>query len=201
MPEPFISREDLSDHMHLPTGSLDEDDAALQAVDAACDWVRDLTGQTFNYATDDVILMDGDGVSEKLLLPEMPVEEVSSVVVAEWAEVEGYTWTIQDDGCLIAQWLPEGATQSYPLVWPRGRNNVEITYTHGFQDADFPRSLRMVALKLASRFYTQTGGVVFESLGQRSVRYETDAGKLETGDRLILRRHTYHRQPSRVVVA
>ena len=58
-----------------------------------------------------------------------------------------------------------------------GRNNVEITYTHGYSDEDFPRSLRMVALRIAARFYTQTGGVVFESLGQRSVRYESDAGQ------------------------
>lgn len=200
MPEPFISRDDLADHLHLPAGQLEDDEAALQAVDAACDWVRDLTGQTLNYATDDVILMDGSG-TDALLLPEVPVEEVSAVTVADWADVEGYQTTLHDDGVLIAEWLPEGATQSYPMVWPRGRNNVEITYTHGYSDENFPRSLRMVALRIAARFYTQTGGVVFESLGQRSVRYETDAGKLESGDKLILRRHTYHRQPSRRVVA
>ena len=45
-------------------------------------------------------------------------------------------------------------------AWPKGRNNVEITYSHGYADADFPRSVRMVAVRLAARFYQQPSGVV-----------------------------------------
>ena len=33
--------------------------------------------------------MDGSG-TDALLLPEVPVEEVSAVTVADWADVEGY---------------------------------------------------------------------------------------------------------------
>jgi hypothetical protein len=203
MPAPFISRDDLADHLHMAAGSLETDEAALQAVDAACDWLRDLTGQTFNYVTDDVVLMDGTG-TDALLLPELPVEEVSSVVVTGEEEFTELTYTLHDSGILMRAWeTNEGFVNPLPYAacWPKGRNNVEVTYTHGYSDDVFPRSLRMLAVRLAAGFYqAPAGGVTFESLGQHSVRYaEGGPTALSTTEQLIVRRHTYHRQPSRVV--
>jgi hypothetical protein len=199
MPDPFISRDDLADHLHLPDGSLDADEAALQAVDAACDWLRDLTGQLFNHVEDETILMDGTG-TDALLLPQLPVEEVSTVVVQGQEDSTDYGFTLHDSGVLLRIWDPVDALTTSWAKWPKGRNNIEVTYTHGYADADFPRSIRMLAVRMAARFYQQAPGVVFESLGQRSVRYDTDAGDLSTAEKLIVRKHTYKRQPSRVVV-
>jgi hypothetical protein len=200
MPEPFISRDDLADHLHLPAGALDEDEAALQAVDAACDDLRDRTGQLFNHVADETILMDGTG-TDALLLPQLPVEEVSSVVVQGYESAEGYAFALHDSGVLLRIWEPTGTVVASEARWPKGRNNVELTYTHGYADADFPRSIRMLAVRMAARFYQQAPGVVFESLGQHSVRYDTDAGALSSAEALIVRKHTYKRQPSYVVVA
>jgi hypothetical protein len=196
MADPFISRDDLADHLHLPTGQLDDNEAALQAVDAACDWVRDLTHQTLNHVEDDVVLLDGTG-TDALLLPETPVEEVSLVVVAGDEDATDWSFALHDSGVLMRMWAPEGSVAPTAAVWPKGRNNVEVTYTHGYADADFPRSIRKLALKIAARFYENPSGAVFESLGQRSVRYQADPLDLSTTEKLIIRKHRRKRQPSR----
>lgn len=207
MPAPFISREDLADHLHLADGALDDDDAALQAVDAACDMIRDLTGQMFNRVADDEILMDGTG-TDALLLPELPVEEVSSVVVTGEEDFTGYTYTLHDSGVLLRSYNTEnvsgwdGCAAHHGLRWPKGRNNIAITYTHGYTDAEFPRSVRMLALKLAETFYrSRPAGLVSETLGQHSVNYASEGTFLSPGEQLIIRKHTYRRQPARVVAA
>ncbi len=198
MAAPFISRDDLGDHL----GGIDlsTDASALQAVDAACDWVRDITGQVLNYVEDEVVLMDGTG-TDALLLPQLPVVEVTDVIVGDYADQSNYRWTLHDDGVLMWEWLVEGSSIAPTRArWPIGRNNVEITYTHGYTDATFPRSLRMVALEIAARFYRQPGGAVFEQLGQHAVRWDSSPGDLPAGFDRILRKHTFKRQPSRVVV-
>jgi hypothetical protein len=198
MPAPFISRSDLAVKMGLADDALEDSEKALQAVDAACDWIRDLTGQEFNRSEDDTILMDGTG-RDALLLPQLPVESVASVTVAGEEEWMGYSYELHDSGVLMRTWEAFDITvAASSAIWPKGRNNVEVTYTHGYSDDEFPRSVRMLALERAERIYKGSSGVVFETLGQRSVRYgETD---LSSSDELIIRRHTYHRQPSRRVM-
>jgi hypothetical protein len=49
-------------------------------------------------------------------------------------------------------------------VWPSGRQNITVTYDHGYADADLPRDVRMVALSVASRIAVQ-GVALEESVG------------------------------------
>jgi hypothetical protein len=74
------------------------------------------------------------------------------------------------------------------LIWPEGRQNITVTYQHGYADADLPRSVRMVALAIASRLVVQ-GVAVEESNGPVSVKYANAATDLTAGELRILQRY------------
>ena len=106
--------------------------------------------------------MDGTG-TDALLLPELPVAEVSAVTVAGEEDATTTPTRSTIPGSCCAPWAPTGSVFATEAAWPKGRNNVEITYSHGYADADFPRSVRMVAVRLAARFYQQPSGVVLKA--------------------------------------
>lgn len=194
MPSPFISRQDLADY----TGrdGLTTDDGALIAIDAACDLVRERSEQIFNQTIGDTVTLDGTGTS-CLLLPERPVNNVGTVVVSPWPYLGGtaYTYGTADyrftrSGRLYAGTAvnPSWAGATYCGAWPRGEQNVTVTYDHGYTDDTFPRSVRMVALQLAARIIVQ-GVVKQESDGQQNVTYATGALDLTPTEEIVLEKH------------
>jgi hypothetical protein len=167
------------------------DDGALIAVDAACDIVRTVSGQTFNQTIGGTIYLDGTG-TDCVLLPELPVTAAGTVTVNGTAITD---YTLGDNGCLFRGTV--GLSDPYwpddvpfPRVWPAGRRNVRVTYDHGYADADLPRDVRMVALSLASRLIVQ-GPALQERRGDDSVTYAVANTDLTNGERLIL--HKYRR--------
>lgn len=182
MPDPFISRDDLTDYLGR---DVTTDDGALIAVDAACDTVRSVTEQDFNLATE-TIRLDGSG-TDVLLLPQLPVVGAGTVTVNGTA-VTDYRAT--PNGKLIrvggtttyATWASGYANTVY---WPEGRQNITVTYDHGYAGTALPRSVRLVALALASRLIVQ-GVALQESQGDVSIRYATPATDLTAGEKLIL---------------
>jgi hypothetical protein len=178
------------------------DDGALICVDAACEIVRDTTGCLFNAATDTVTL-DGTG-TDALLLPETPVSAAGTVTV-NGGTLGTADYSLGENGALIANvgtvafgwdwgwnpypWPPYGfGLTAGAAVWPKGRNNITVTYDHGYADADIPRSVRFVALGIAARMLVQ-GVAKSENLGDRSIVYATAATDLTMGERNILRKY------------
>ena len=193
---PFISVTELGDYLGR---DLSSDAAATVAVDAACDVCRTTAGQSFIHVTNDRVTLDGPG-TDALLLPEVPVISVSSVSVGG-APITDYA--LGENGVLLRRsytaftstptsgfvaWDPTDPTITAvsSLVWPKGRQNISVTYTHGF--TDFPNDLRMVALAIASRFIIQ-GPALSESLGTQSIRYGVNSTDLTSGEKMILRRY------------
>ena len=74
------------------------------------------------------------------------------------------------------------------LIWPAGRQNVTVTYDHGWPDEDIPRDLRMVALAIATRLFVQ-GPSAQETIGDVSVRYAANATDLTAGELRILNKY------------
>lgn len=186
MPDPFISRQDLTDYLGR---NVTTDDGALIAVDAACDMVRTLTEQSFNRDTS-TITLDGTG-TDALLLPELPVNSAGTVEVGGTAVTD---YVLGSNGVLIRKY-PDPVTIDYwsesrppEVVWPAGRQNVEVTYDHGYANDDLPRDVRIVALSIASRLIVQ-GVAQQETLGDASVRYAVASTDLTQGERAILRKH------------
>ena len=182
---PFISRDDLSDILGR---DVTADDGALIAVDAACDMVRSLAEQDFNEEIGDQITLDGTG-TDALVLPQLPVNNVGTVNLID--STGGTTavtdFVVKDNGVLVRK-RGSATTAWWPSVWPLGRQNVQVTYDHGYGTADLPRDVRMVALSIASRLIVQ-GVASFEQMGQQQVRYGVNSTDLTSGEKAIIAKY------------
>lgn len=189
--DPFISAQDLSDYIGR---DVTNDDGSIIAINAACDMVRTMAEQLFTPITDTVAL-DGTG-TDLILLPERPVNAVGTVVVNGvtkgtldyvsttdgklFATSGTANWTTWETGW---SWIRGGTAK-----WPEGRQNVVVTYDHGYVDgtvAAIPSDVRMVALALASRMAIQ-GVAASETQGTDAIRYAGNSTELLAGERAIL---------------
>lgn len=177
---PFITATDLGDYLGITVTS---DPGATIAIDAACDICRTEADLTFNKGTSTVTL-DGSG-GKTLRLPEYPVVSAGTVTVAGSADT---AFLVDSDKGVLVR-----GTATPWNVWPEGYQNVTVTYVHGYADADIPRDLRMVALSVASRLVVQ-GPAQYETVGDVSVRYGTNATDLTDGERRILRKYKDRRR-------
>jgi hypothetical protein len=187
--EPFVSRSDLTDYLGR---DVTEDAGALSAVDAACDICRTVAGQSFNEVLEDEIKLDGAEI-DSLVLPEFPVTGAGTVSIAGTV-VTDYTL---DEANGILYRTSGTATpycyqpRSWPYstrYWPWGRQNIEVTYDHGYAEADFPRDVRMVALTVASRLVVQ-GVAMREDLDGVKIFYAGESTALMPTERLILEKY------------
>lgn len=179
MPDPFVSQQDLSD---LLGRDVTSDNGALMALDAACDVIRDLCEQDFNAATETVSL-NGTG-TDCLLLPQRPVIAAGTVTVNGGTVTDYIAPT--PEGFLYRGTTSGGCWSG--VVWPKGRQNVHVTYDHGFTVAptnNVPRSIRMVALSIASRLVVQ-GVAQAETVGDTTVSYGMAASDLTAGEQRII---------------
>ena len=186
MPVPFVNRDDLSDYLGRDVST---DDGALIAVDAACDMVRTVAEQQFNKGTT-TATYDGTG-TDCLLLPERPVSSAGTVLVNGSAITD---YVLADNGKLIRRgtlpsspWVDTDSVVA-PLRWPEGRQNVTVTYEHGYDPDDLPRDVRVVALSIAARLIVQ-GVATEETVGDVRVRYAGAATDLTNGEKMILSKY------------
>jgi hypothetical protein len=184
--DPFIARQDLTDYLGK---NVNSDAGALAAVDAACDICRDIAEQTFNQVLGDTVTLDGPG-TDALLLPELPVSAAGTVSLRDsegnWTTAGTADYALNGNGILLA--TNTSGTADFGTTWPSGRQNIRVTYEHGYADADLPRSVRMVALSIASRLIVQ-GVAQFETEGDVSIRYAVNSTDLTNGEKAILRKY------------
>ena len=174
MPDPFISAQDVVDYIGVG-GTADP--GMLIALDSACDICRTIAEQDFNAGTATVSL-DGTG-GDCLLLAQRPVLNAGTVTVNGAAETD---FIATRDGRLL-RGTAGGGTRP---TWPAGRQNVTVTYEHGYTEV--PRDVRMVALQIAARIVVQ-GVAMKETQGDLSVDYATAATDLNANELRILRKY------------
>lgn len=178
MPDPFITTVDLTDILGV---TVTADPGALIAVDAACDTCRDIAERDFNRGTA-TITLDGSG-TDALLIPNryLPVDTAGTVTVNGGTVTD---YVLNGHGALF-----RGSAGVDPRpVWPSGRQNVSVTFTHGYETVDIPRSVRMVALSIATRLVVQ-GAAAEETVGDVRVKYAAAASDLTNGERRILQKY------------
>jgi hypothetical protein len=192
---PFISRQDLTDYLGR---DVTTDDGALAAIDAACDMVRTMTEQDFNEVSGTAVF-DGTG-TDSLLLRQRPAGSITGVTIGgtvNAGSIMGGTtissWMLRHDGVLLrtagaAVADPSYSGETYPLRWPKGRQNIAVEYVSGYGTADLPRDIRMVALQIAARLVVQ-GVSVYETVGDVSMRYAGPATDFTNGELRILRKY------------
>lgn len=178
MPDPFISTQDLVDY--LGRGET-TDPGMIIAADAACDIVRDLAERDFNAGTA-TIALDGSG-TDAMLIPNryLPVTAAGTVTVNGGTVTD---YVLNSNGMLF-----RGTAGVDPRpVWPLGRQNVSVTFAHGYAEVDLPRAPRIVALSIASRLVVQ-GVATEESVGAVRVKYAGAATDLTNGEKWILMKY------------
>jgi hypothetical protein len=174
LPDPFISQQDLTDFLGR---DVTADPGALIAIDAACDMCRTIAGQDFNAGTATVSL-DGTG-GDCLLLAQRPVLNAGTVTVNGAAETD---FIATGDGRLL-RGTAGGGTRP---TWPAGRQNVTVTYEHGY--AEVPRDVRMVALSVAARLVVQ-GVAKSEAQGDVRIDYAAAPFDVTANEERILKRY------------
>lgn len=182
---------------------------ALIALEGASGVVRAYTNQDFGYAEDDEVILDGHG-TRALLLPQLPVHEVSEVATIAWDLSETILETTEyrldpAAGILYREWST-AAWPAYGAWWHGdGHRNIRVVYSHGYilpgepevtDIGPLPAELSLVTMQIAARMFTmaQQGGqmVTAETVGSYSVTYGggSDSSSVSQGpvdtERLIL---------------
>jgi hypothetical protein len=167
--------------------------AASEALDEACQTVRDYLGQRLDFVQNDTVTLHGTGRAT-LLLPELPVSAIGAVTVTDAdgvATVLGAAdWSL--DGI-------DGVLWRHGDIWPAGIHNVAVSgYGHGY--ASVPASIRGVALSLANRIYGRHAsklGVRSEQLAAYSYVNEPTSGTgLDGLEQTTLDRYKVRRIPA-----
>lgn len=181
----FLTTTEFGDYLGRDVSS---DDGAALAVEMACEVVRTLTEQDYTETTE-TIQLDGSG-TDLIFLPQRPVTNVGTVTVNGEEETD-YAYT--ENGKLIRTsedeptWSTWGQAYQPSSFWPQGRQNIEVTYTHGYSGT-VPNDVRMVALSIAHRLVTQ-GGAISEQVGDVRKTYAVSSTDLTNGEKAILRRY------------
>jgi hypothetical protein len=176
MPDPFIDAQDIVDY--LGRGTI-TDPGMLIALDSACDMCRTIAEQDFNAGTATVSL-DGTG-GDALVLAHYPVSAAGTVIVNGGTITD---YMLSANGLLL-----RGTAGVNPRpTWPAGRQNISVTYNHGYATADLPRDVRMVALSIASRLIVQ-GVAKSETQGDMSITYASAATDVTANEDRILKKY------------
>lgn len=190
--EPFISVDDFEAML----GQDLADPNALEvkiALDSACQRVRTYLGQDVNRVDDDVEVHSGSG-RRKLRLRQRPVREVTLVTI---------------DGTATTNYTRRNAviTLKDADVWWFGNDNIEVTYTHGWDHdpgdpgpggaISVPSDIRLVALILSRRVYESVGvtatagALISETIGDYSYQLSDAAISAVTSATELLEAEAY----------
>ena len=189
--EPFISRTDLGDYLGRDVST---DDGALICVDAGCEIVRDITGQTVQPRHRHRVLRrhrhrrSAAGAVPGQLGRLGRGRRLRRAAYLERGR-KSTDFSVDDKGVLLA--TDTAGTSLFGRSWPHGRQNVRVTYDYGYTVGslgDVPSSVRQIALTIASRLFIQ-GPKLFESLGDLNVRYAAESTALMPTERMVLRRY------------
>jgi hypothetical protein len=179
---PFITTQDVSD---LLGRDVCDDPGAFTAVTNVCDFMRAMTFQDFDRGTTTEMLDGTD--TDVLLFPQRPVNgagtagtvngQFGTFVTVNGQPETDFTYTYS--GLLL-----RGSAGGYPRpIWPRGRQNVMVTYDHGYDVV--PNDLRMVAIQMAMRLIVQ-GVAMSETVGDVTVNYAMSPTDLTVNELRIL---------------
>lgn len=181
MAAPFITAATLGSYLGR---DLSADTGATQVVAAACGMCRTVAEQEFTLGTSTAVLDGTD--TDALLLPQAPVSAIGTVQIVSTegtATLAATDYVASPDGMLFTS-----AIAGSWATWPGGRQNVRVSYTHGYGTADFPEEVRMVALAAASRLLIQ-GPASGETVGGASITYALPSTDLTDGEKAILRKY------------
>lgn len=183
MTQPLATPEELGSWLGRTIAA--DDARALLLLELATGLVAEELDQALDYVADDELEVLGHG-SAVILLPELPVVEVSSVTETYPAGspsslVADYDWLLESghDGRIgVLRRLPRGA------VWPTDAT-ITVVYSHGYGGAGaipMPAGLKLIVLRVAARGMVNPAGNRQETIGRYSYTVDTAGVVLSAGD-------------------
>lgn len=167
----FCTVQDVAELLQIEITDVDKVASCQRAVSEASAAIRNYCRQYIELVEDDEYTFDVRPARWNLLLPELPVVEVSDVVEDD----EGLV--VEDDYELGAH----GQVWRVGRRWAAGNQIVTVTYTHGYET--IPDDIIVVATRAAARAY-QAGlraadsdgvpGIASKALGDFSVSYASE---------------------------
>ena len=164
----FCTVADVADFLQLDISDADKAASCQRAITEATAAIRNYCRQYIEVVEDDEVTFDVRPARWNLLLPELPVLEVSAVVE------DDETLTVDDD----YQLGEHGQLWRVDRRWAAGVQIVTVTYSHGYDP--LPDDVVAVCTRAASRAY-QAGlraadsdgipGVASKSLGDFAVSF------------------------------
>jgi hypothetical protein len=143
-------------------------------VENASALIRTYCQQTFDRVVDDLVELRGTS-SERLMLPERPVIEVTSVYldgfeVDDWSRVRDRLW--RSGG------------------WGGPSSSVEVSYTHGFApNSPTMLTLRSICLSVAYRMSVNPATATQQTIGDFNQSFA--AGALTAAEQAMLDRYRH----------
>ena len=173
MTDSFCEITDVEALLQLTiTGDATKEASCAAAIIEATEVIRLYTNQIITQVEDDVLTIDFN-YGRKIILPQIPVTEVSEVVE------DGTTLTAGEDYALGQH----GILHQLNRNWKKGIQIIVITYTHGYSQV--PQDIKDICKRIASRIY-QAGlrsaktngisGLSGESIGDYSYSLASEQG-------------------------
>lgn len=156
----YASVDELSDWL----GETVSGSRPTLLLETATDAVKAIIGHDITEGTETATL-DGTG-TEALVLPKHPVTAISQV------DVDGTTLAAD-----AYKFIEAGVVYRTSGIWAVGRQNIDVTYTHGF--ATIPGDVKAIVLETASRAWRSGAGVSQESVGSYSVTYSRESAGVQ----------------------
>jgi hypothetical protein len=170
----FCTVQDVAELLQIEISDADKVASCQRAVTEASATIRNYCKQYLELVDDDVYTFDVRPARWNLLLPELPVVEVTSVVE------DGETLTVDDDYELGLY----GQLWRVGRRWAAGTQIVTVTYTHGY--AEIPDDVVAVCTRAAARAF-QAGlkaadadgipGIASKSLGDFAVSFSGEGSE------------------------
>lgn len=178
MPDLLAPVSDLRAFLKIEEDDPDFDNAAAELnLRIASGEVRAATSQLFDLVEDDVVILDGTGTGT-LLLPELPVVDVSEVLEAQGTSAE-VALAGPDEDLIDYEWSEDGIVRrlrrapllefgpSAPtLLFSTRYRWYKVTYSHGY--AFVPDEVAGVVIRVAARAYNNPEGLRQETIGRYS---------------------------------
>lgn len=159
----FATAEDLANRLNLVLTD-DEVTRAEALLADASDEIRSETEQTVNLVTDDVLVRPGT-TDERILLPQRPVVNVSSIEIDGSAITDWYLAgdeIVRSSGTIL-ELLDDFPSRGY-RGFGRESRQLRIVYSHGFADDAIPRRLKNITVEMVVRVWVNPASVIQENV-------------------------------------
>lgn len=179
----FATPDDLAARLGI-TLTAEEQTRATALIASASGLIQAEAKQRIERVENDVLTINGTS-DERILLPERPVESVTSITLDGTPLSQGADWFLEGNSIVrvASVWSGVAGVPDAPFLlgssFGRPNQTLTITYTHGFDP--IPEVIKAICLEAVVRVWVNPGSVMRERMGSEQTDYHVLAGDAPTG--------------------